>query len=95
MSKKRYVVDRKNLPRKFPIFQTVVTFLALDYWSAPEWLVGAFITIFAIGWIAAIVDLGKHNDIDVDIFAGEPDPNVPKKSWSERLAELQAKQKQS
>jgi len=36
--KKRRVIDPIVIRKKLPIFETLATILALDYWNAPIWL---------------------------------------------------------
>lgn len=66
MSKeKKYVISRENLPTKLPLFATLVTALACDYWDAPGWLWGALGVLFLALWIYAIIRLMNDDDMDV------------------------------
>lgn len=62
-------IDRKNIPTKLPGLTTLVACLALDYWDAAGWVWGVSVTLLAIMWIAAIVDI--YQSTEVDIFEGK------------------------
>ncbi len=62
-------IDRKNIPTKLPGLTTLVVCLALDYWDAVGWVWGVAVTLLAIMWIAAIVDICQSTE--VDIFEGK------------------------
>ena len=85
--KERKVISIKNQPAKLPIWTSIVAWLALDYFSAPEWLIGAVGLFFLIGWITIIAV--KISEKQIDIFE-EP---IPKSGFKERLEELQNKNK--
>lgn len=59
------VIDNKNLPTKPPIFPTLVTAIALDYWHAPQWLWGALGLFWVIVWIACISVISKQEKTDI------------------------------
>lgn len=63
--KKRKVISLNNLPVKLPLFQTLVTALALDYWNAPQWLWGALGLLFLVVWIYAIVARVNQEETDI------------------------------
>lgn len=64
MSKKKKIA-RSNLPVKFPIQLTVVVALALDYWNAPEWLIGAVSLLMVFLWIGVIKEVWEKEDVDL------------------------------
>ncbi|MGQ7868712.1 hypothetical protein [Sunxiuqinia sp. sy24] len=63
--KKRKVISLNNLPVKLPLFQTLVTWIALDYWNAPQWLYGALGLLFLVVWIYAIVARVNQEETDI------------------------------
>lgn len=62
---KRVVIKRGNIPNKLPIRDTALVYLCLDYWSAPEWLMGAFYAVYGMIWIASIWILWEEEEVDV------------------------------
>lgn len=64
--KPKKVIKSVDLPSKLPVFPTLTTILALDYWNAPQWLWGALGFLFIIAWVAAIIRI--ITDVEVDIF---------------------------
>lgn len=74
----------RNTPTKLPIIATLVTYLCLEKWSAPEWLWGVLGAIFVIIWIIAIVDI--WNCERIDIFETKDEPPV-KKTFKDRIEE--------
>ena len=54
---KRKVISTKNMPTILPLWPSLLTVLAMDYWNAPRWLWGAIGTFFVISWVAAIYDV--------------------------------------
>ena len=63
--KKVRVVSHKNLPMGFPVFRTITVALALDYWNAPAWLVGAVTTFMVIYWIASIKKIVESEEVEI------------------------------
>lgn len=59
------VISRKILPIRSPISATVTYVLAMDYWSAPEWLWGVGVLILVLIWATWIVSFFKQEQIDV------------------------------
>ena len=55
MSKKEKVVSPKDLPIRFPIWQTVVLVLICKVYMIPAWAKGVVWTLFALLWLGAIV----------------------------------------
>ena len=53
----RKVVDVKNLPYKPPILGGLVWWLVLDKLGAPDWVCGAFATLYALFFIGILVDM--------------------------------------
>ena len=80
--KKRKVIT--NIPTRLPVAVTLVTYLCLDKWSAPEWLWGVLGIIFAVIWIITIIDI--WNCERIDIFEAKDEPPI-KKSFKERIEE--------
>jgi hypothetical protein len=65
---KRKVIKYSNLPRKAPVWQTLVYFLALDRFHAPEWVWGAVGLLVLLIWIYFIVDVAKYQNEETDVF---------------------------
>lgn len=63
--KSRKVLKMNNLPARIPIFKTLSTGIALDYWNAPQWLWGALGLFFLIGWIVAIYEIVTQESVDL------------------------------
>ena len=62
---KRKVLDRRTLPKRLPLAGTILTFLALDYWNAPQWLFGVAITFYVFIWGATIYGMCTEKEINV------------------------------
>lgn len=62
---KKKVIHRSNLPVNLPLFQTLVTALALDYWNAPQWICGSIGVILCLAWGNAIINICKNTEIDL------------------------------
>lgn len=67
------VIKRNNLPKKLPVIGTLVMFLALDYWNAPQWLLGAMVILCVLIWCTTIISIIK--DEEVDLFDATPIKN--------------------
>lgn len=65
MKKPKKVLKANNLPSRLPIWTTLVTWLALDYWKAPQWLYGAAGFLFFILWLNAIDGIATEEKIDL------------------------------
>lgn len=63
--KETKVIKRSNLPTKIPIWSTLLTYLACDYWNAPLWLIGALGTLFTLVWLAVIFRLLTEDEVDI------------------------------
>jgi hypothetical protein len=63
--KAKKVLKSNNLPSRLPIFPTLSTGIALDYWNAPQWLWGALGFLFLIAWIAAIYQIATQESVDL------------------------------
>jgi hypothetical protein len=63
--KNRKVVSGKNLPMHSPLIASVVLWLVLDKTNAPQWVVGASVALFAIIWIAWIIDTIVRDNVEV------------------------------
>lgn len=79
--KTQKVLSNKMLPVNLPIYQTLTTGIALDYWNAPEWLWGALILFFIIIWVLVINRIFTEEKID---FLNE-DNDKKRKSFKEKL----------
>lgn len=67
------VIKRSNLPKKLPVIGTLVMFLALDYWNAPQWLLGAMGILYLLIWCVIIISIIKEEE--VDLFDATPIKN--------------------
>lgn len=90
---RKKVIDRKNLPVKFPIFQSAVIYIMLDYYGAPGWLWGVLITIYSLLWILAFISFVR--EIDVNIFSQIDNVEKGKSKFQQRLDDYMDKQKQN
>lgn len=63
-------ISYRNIPSKPPIWNTLVCFLVMERFNAPEWLWGVLGFIFAIAWVASIY--GIIMEEAVDIFEEKP-----------------------
>jgi hypothetical protein len=63
--KKSKVIKSKNLPTRLPLWQTITTLLALDYWNAPQWLWGVLATVFLIVWGVGVAGLISEDSVDI------------------------------
>lgn len=59
------VIKRSNLPKKLPVIGTLVMFLALDYWNAPQWLLGAMVILCILIWCVTIISIIKDEEVDL------------------------------
>jgi hypothetical protein len=64
MKKPRKVFEANNLPTRLPLGMTVLCWLALDHWKAPQWMYGAAALLFVILWLNAIYDIGTEEKVD-------------------------------
>ena len=81
--KKIKVISNKSLPSKLPIWSSLTSFIALDYWNAPEWLWGAIGLFFLAAWVSIIIRLLYQENIDV-FEEKEPEKG---KTFKEKLIE--------
>lgn len=63
--KPKKVLRPNNLPTRIPLGMTVLCWLALDHWNAPQWLYGAAALLFVILWINAIHGIATEEKIDL------------------------------
>lgn len=63
--KARKVIPLKCLPSRPPVFKTVVVWIALDHWHAPQWLYGAVGLLFILLWCAAIHGWATQEEVDI------------------------------
>ena len=77
----------KNLPVKFPVTFTLILWLYLDKYNAPEWILAVIATLMIILW--AIIYSMQRDEEKIDLFSGykPEDPKRNKKSFQERLEE--------
>lgn len=66
MKKTIEVIAHKNLPSRAPVSFSIMVFLALEHWHAPEWLYGAVGFIVVLMWISYFII--KYRETDIDIF---------------------------
>ena len=59
------VLNRDNLPTKFPGVTTLAALLAIDVWSIPGWGQGIIWTLLAILWIGSIVNICREKNINI------------------------------
>lgn len=59
------VISRKILPSKLPVFETLCLVMALDYYNAPQWLMGAVGLYCVIRWIATFIAISKEKQINI------------------------------
>lgn len=52
--KEKKVLSINNLPPTLPLWQSVTCWLALEHWSAPQWLYGGMGFFILLAWIVAI-----------------------------------------
>lgn len=62
---KKKVISENNLPTRFPFFQTATYSTMLDYWNAPDLIIGSFIVLFALIWIGSIVKIYTEKQVDI------------------------------
>ena len=71
----RHVFPVDHIPARAPLTDTVLAYLAMDYYSAPGWIwgsVGALIAFLWLGYVATLVSqrtrampgYGEHEDKD-------------------------------
>jgi hypothetical protein len=63
--KKNKVIHRKNMPVRLPTFLTVVCYLLLDRFNAPEFIWGIVTMFLLLLWIVSIYSLVKEKQIDI------------------------------
>lgn len=79
------VISNSNLPAKLPIWSSITAALALDYWNAPEWLIGAVGLFFIVGWILIIIKMAIQEKVDV--FEEVKKPTAKNSKFREKLKE--------
>ncbi len=62
---KRQAIDPKNLPGRPPITLTLLVWIALEHWHAPEWAYGMAITFGVLLWGVALYGLFTEEYVDV------------------------------
>lgn len=59
------VIAAKNLPKKLPVWPTVIILLSLDNWKASEFTRGVVYALLVILWIIAIAMMIKETRVDI------------------------------
>lgn len=54
MALQQEVINPKYLPSRLPLFATLLSFLMLDYYNAPDWVWGVVGTLWFIIWPTVI-----------------------------------------
>ena len=79
----KYRIDRKNMPNRMPLILTLVSFLSMDHWGAPEWLYGMVGLLLIIFWISFFYSILTSES--VDIFSNDEKVNSKNKGFKETL----------
>ena len=88
--KKHYYI--KSTQPKIPIMSTLLMYLVLDKFNAPEWIWGVIGFVYLCYWILNIFLIFNSKGLDInDLFSEEP---KRKTRFQERLEEM-AKQRQT
>lgn len=58
-------IDRKNLPFRLPVYETLVAYLMLDRFPVRGWVWGAVGTIFVALWISILHELATSEEVDI------------------------------
>jgi len=90
---KKKTIKNSNLPAKLPIGSTIMYYMALDYYKAPEWLWTLATLLFSLIWIGSIIKYFTHESFDVTGFVEEETEQNRKSKWQQKLEEIQNKQK--
>lgn len=72
--KKRITISNTGI--KLPLTRTLIAYLCLDKWNAPEWLWGVIGVLYLLIWIIAIIDF--WNKEQIDLFEGRDIEEVKK-----------------
>jgi hypothetical protein len=62
---KRNVMAIKNMPTRLPIIKTIVAGLLLDRFHAPQWMWGATIMLFILGWIGFTQKIANEKQVNL------------------------------
>lgn len=82
--KKWKVISKKNLPVHPPVWKSVFYVMAMDYWNAPEWLLGVGGVYIVTMWVVFI--FAKKAQIQINLFDDSEEIEESKKSnFRERL----------
>tara|TARA_R110002020_G_C16275085_1_gene771393 strand:+ start:345 stop:629 length:285 start_codon:yes stop_codon:yes gene_type:complete len=87
------VISTKNLPSRLPIWSSITAALALDYWKAPEWLIGAVGLFFLLGWVLIIISRLKEEEIDLFEMPKPKEKKQETSTFQERLKQKQEENK--
>jgi hypothetical protein len=68
---KNKTIKNSNLPAKLPVGSSILYYIALDYYKAPEWLWTVAIIIFSLFWIGGVVKYFTHESWDITELAKE------------------------
>jgi hypothetical protein len=59
------VITYGNIPTKPPLYQTIVVWLCLDRFEAPEWGWAVFATLAVLIWIICFYLIYKEETVDI------------------------------
>lgn len=62
---KQKKINAKNIPQGLPVTFSIVTVMALDYYGASGVVKGIAYTLLALIWVVALLDIFKHEYVDV------------------------------
>lgn len=85
------VIPKKWLPTRWPIFQTLTSYLACDVWNAPTWVYILVTSFFILLWIAAVMRWASEEEIKTD-KGDDIEQTKNKKGFSDRLKNALAEQ---
>lgn len=60
----RTVLSWKYLPTRLPVWNTVILFLALDYWEANDTIRAVAITLLVIVWVVCLVGIFTERKVN-------------------------------
>ena len=63
--KNEKVISVKNLPARFPVLTTAVSYLYLDKYNAAGWVWGVVGTVLAILWILVVIVKAYEEETDI------------------------------
>jgi len=69
--KEKNVIDRKNLPTRFPLTFIMVSCFLLDYYNADPYIIGAFGLFIFLLSVGIILKMREEKEIDLISFQNE------------------------